>query len=46
MKKIVQLALLAFIVVAISACGKIGELEAVKTQQVTPTKTVQSSTIT
>ncbi|MCH9645692.1 MAG: hypothetical protein K0U08_03505 [Proteobacteria bacterium] len=36
MKKIVQLALLAFVVVGISACGKMGELEAVKVQQVTP----------
>ncbi|MBC8493946.1 MAG: hypothetical protein ISR70_01540 [Candidatus Thioglobus sp.] len=35
MKKIAQLALLAFVVVGISACGKMGELEAVKAQQVT-----------
>jgi predicted small lipoprotein YifL len=46
MKKIAQLALLVFVAMAISACGKIGELEAVKTQTVTPTQTVQSSTIT
>ncbi len=46
MKKIAQLALMVVVAVAISACGKIGELESIKTQQVTPTQTLQSSTIT
>jgi predicted small lipoprotein YifL len=46
MKKIAQLALMVVVAVAISACGKIGELEPIKTQQVTPTQTLQSSTIT
>ncbi|CAC9546627.1 hypothetical protein BHECKSOX_2216 [Bathymodiolus heckerae thiotrophic gill symbiont] len=32
MNKLAQLALLAFIVVGISACGKMGDLEAVKAQ--------------
>ncbi len=39
MKQIVQLALLAFMVVGISACGKMGELEAVKADQAKPAQT-------
>ncbi|HIG88659.1 hypothetical protein [Candidatus Thioglobus sp.] len=35
MKKIVRLLALAFVVIGISACGKMGELESVKNDQVT-----------
>jgi predicted small lipoprotein YifL len=34
MKKLLKLMALAFIVIGISACGKMGELEAVKADQV------------
>lgn len=34
MKKLAQLALLAFIIIGLSACGKMGELEAVKADNI------------
>ncbi len=36
MKKLAQLILMTFVIVGISACGKMGELEAVKADSATP----------
>ncbi len=45
MKKLLQLAALVFIIVGLSACGKMGELEAVKVEQVAaPVQAIDAST--
>ena len=36
MKKIIKLTALAFVIIGISACGRTGELEKVKSSSVTP----------
>lgn len=42
MKQLIKLTVLVFVVITISACGKMGELESVKAEKVVLTKTTNT----